>query len=146
MHWQRQFLHPMLRAMDAPSREECIARRPRSNTPTAAMVLLNDPSFVEAARVFAARIIREGGKTEKSRLEFAWKTALSRTPDLEERNILGLLYNAAKKEYSAESAEAAALGSVGQAPKAEGVDPSELAVWTTMARAILNLGETNNRN
>ncbi|MEK6233941.1 MAG: DUF1549 and DUF1553 domain-containing protein, partial [Planctomycetales bacterium] len=53
MHWQRQFLHPMLRAMDAPSREECTAVRPRSNTPLAALTLLNDPTFVEAARAFA---------------------------------------------------------------------------------------------
>ena len=60
VHWQRQFLHPMMKAMDAPSREECTAQRPRSNTPTAALVLLNDPTFVEAARAFAARILTEG--------------------------------------------------------------------------------------
>ena len=57
-HWQRQFLHPAMKAFDAPSREECTAERPRSNTPLAALVLLNDPSYVEAARMFAQRTIR----------------------------------------------------------------------------------------
>ena len=62
MHWQRQYLHPMLKAFDAPSREECTVERPRSNTALAALVLLNDPTFTEAARAFAARILNEGGR------------------------------------------------------------------------------------
>ena len=57
VHWQRQFLHPMMKAMDAPSREECTAQRPRSNTPNAALALLNDPTFIEAARMFAAHLL-----------------------------------------------------------------------------------------
>ncbi len=63
VHWQRQFLHPMLKAFDAPSREECTAQRPRSNTPLAALVLLNDPTFVEAARAFAAETLSRRGRT-----------------------------------------------------------------------------------
>ena len=57
MHWQRTFLHPMLKALDAPTREECTAHRPQSNTALAALVLLNDPNSVEAARSFAARLL-----------------------------------------------------------------------------------------
>ncbi len=60
-HWQRQYLHPSMLAFDAPSREECTADRPRSNTPLQSLVLLNDPTYVEAARVFAELIVRQGG-------------------------------------------------------------------------------------
>ncbi|MFP6873119.1 MAG: PSD1 and planctomycete cytochrome C domain-containing protein [Verrucomicrobiales bacterium] len=126
VHWQRQFLHPMLKAMDAPSREECTARRARSNTPTAAMVLLNDPSFVEAARAFAQRIVNEGGKTPKQRLEYAYRAALSRMPDEQERQILGKLWVAARDEAAGEGAE--------------------LVAWQAVARAILNCSELNTRN
>ena len=62
-YWQRTFLHPSLLAFDASTREECVVQRPRSNTPLQALVLLNDPSYVEAARGLAARVIREGGAT-----------------------------------------------------------------------------------
>ena len=91
VHWQRQFLHPMLKAFDAPSREECTAERPRSNTPTAALVLLNDPTFVEAARVFAERIVRKGGTDMASRLKFAYREALSREPTPAEMDVLSQL-------------------------------------------------------
>ena len=79
MHWQRQFLHPMLRAFDAPTREECTAQRPVSNTPLAALTLMNDPTFVEAAKGFAVRILSEGGTTRTERLTWAWQAALGRT-------------------------------------------------------------------
>ncbi|MCB1097676.1 MAG: PSD1 domain-containing protein [Verrucomicrobiae bacterium] len=142
VHWQRQFLHPMLKAMDAPSREECTAQRPRSNTPTAALVLLNDPTFVEAARVFAARIIEQGGTTTTARLDFACRQAIGREPDDRERQILDELLNDSR--YTAEAA--AQLLETGIAPQPDGIDPVELASWTTIARAILNLSETVTRN
>ena len=126
VHWQRQFLHPMLKAMDAPSREECTARRPRSNTPTAAMVLLNDPSFFEAAGAFAQRIMSEGGNTRKSRMEYAYRVALSRMPDEQEQQILGKLWAAAHDEAPDEEAD--------------------LAAWHAVARALLNCSEVNTRN
>jgi len=146
VHWQRQFLHPMLRAFDAPTREECTAERPRSNTPIAAMTLLNDPSFVEAARVFSERILREGGKDDRARLEFAYREALSRTPDEQERKIMGRLFALATKEFRADPAAARKLISTGQAPPPKDIDAIEQASWTTVARAILNLSETYSRN
>ena len=74
--WQRSFPQPSLAAFDAPSREECTGERVRSNVPQQALALLNDPSYVEAARVFAERILREGGASVASRLRFAYARAL----------------------------------------------------------------------
>ena len=145
-HWQRMFLHPMLKAMDAPSREECTAQRPRSNTPTAALVLLNDPTFLEAARVFAARILTEGGKTTNSRLRFAYQEVLSREPDQQERKVLTQLLEQTRSEYSESPQAASELLEVGNAKNPEGIDPVELASWTSVSRALLNLNETITRN
>src|SRR6185436_7657826 len=91
-HWQRQYLHPMLSAFDAPSREECAAERPRSNTPMQALVLLNDPTFVEAARVLAEGALRDGGDSTSGRVDWLFRTILSREPEAAEREALaGLL-------------------------------------------------------
>ena len=104
----------MLKAFDAPRREECTAQRARSNTPLAALVLLNDPTFVQAADAFAKRILEEGGKSTDSRLDFAFRHAVSRKPDDFERKTLNQLLSTEK-------------------------------AWITLARAILNLAETNLR-
>ncbi len=101
MHWQRQYLHPMLKAFDAPTREECTAQRPRSNTSPAALVLLNDPTFVEAARAFAARILQEGGPTTEERLNFAFRQAVSREADAEEQKLLSNLLTNGLDYYGA---------------------------------------------
>jgi len=153
VHWQRMFLHPMLKAMDAPSREECSAERPRSNTPTAALVLLNDPTFIEASRVFAARILTEGGADVSSRLTFAYREALSRAPDAEERKLLTDLLEMNRTVYKNDEASAKALLATGIAPLGgreaetkQDFDVVELAAWTAVARAILNLNETVTRN
>jgi hypothetical protein len=90
-HWQRAFLHPSLVAFDAPTREECVAERTRSNVPQQALVLLNDPTYVEAARAFAARIVREGGKATPERLAWAYARALSRAPAPQEVRLLSEL-------------------------------------------------------
>src|SRR5690606_11777659 len=79
--WQRSFLHPSLLAFDAPSREECVAERPRSNIPQQALVLLNDPTYVEAARVFATRILADGGDTDETRIRWGFRRATSRKPE-----------------------------------------------------------------
>ena len=76
-HWQRQFLHPAMKSFDAPAREECTAERPRSNTPLAALVLLNDPSYVEAARVFAEQLLSSDINTDEARITQAIRQALS---------------------------------------------------------------------
>ena len=135
----------MLVAFDAPSREECAAERSRSNTPLAALVLLNDPTFVEAARVFAERILSEGGKTFDERLSFAYQQVLSRPPTDGERKLLEQLFQKQHQRYTADPKAAAELCGSGIAPVATHLNQSELATWTTLARTILNLHETITR-
>ncbi len=146
VHWQRQFLHPMLKAFDAPTREECTAQRPRSNTSPAALVLLNDPSFVEAARALAARILQEGGPTTKDRVNFAFRQAVSRDADEAEQKILDELLVKSLDFYSGHQDAANQLLSVGISKSPSGLDKTELAAWTLVARSVLNMSETITRN
>jgi len=144
--WQRSFLHPSLVAFDAPSREECVAERNRSNIPQQALVLLNDPTYVEAARVFAARILGEAAGDTRGRLTWAWQQVLARRPDGPELDLLLALLEKQLQEYRADPHAAAALLKVGAAPVPGGLDPAELAAWTNVARALLNLHETITRS
>lgn len=145
VHWQRQYLHPMLKAFDAPSREECTVERPRSCTAPAALVMLNDPTFVEAARAFASRILQEGGPTTTDRLHFAFRQATSRAPDERERQLLEQLLTRSLSVYQ-RGDDAENLLNVGMSPHPTNLDKRELAAWTIVARAILNLGEVITRN
>jgi hypothetical protein len=120
--WQRTFLHPTLLTFDAPTREECAVNRVNSNTPLQALVLLNDPIFVEAARTFAQNILISGGTTFDGRLNWAFARALNRTPQPEEKKILEGLYRR-------------------NLPRGD-----ELPAMAEVARAILNLHETITRN
>ena len=126
IHWQRQFLHPMLQAMDAPTREECVAKRSKSNSPVAAMVLLNDPSFFEAAEEFAKTIIQSADSNDE-RMKFAFQRALSRDPDELEKNIINQLIENIRQGLNND-------------------DQSDLSCWTAVARAIFNFSEFNTRN
>ncbi len=146
VHWQRQFLHPMLKAFDAPNREECTAQRPQSNTPLAALTLLNDPTFVESARVFAEKILREGGDSTPARLSYAFRAAVSRQPDEFEAKAITELLVSAQQQYQNNAEAASKLVSVGLTPVNSELDTTELAAWATVARAILNLSETITRN
>jgi hypothetical protein len=145
VHWQRQYLHPMLKAFDASTREECAAQRARSNTPLAALVLLNDPTFVEAARVLAQRTLAESGKADAERISFASRQVLARKPDGTEQKLLLKLLEKNRAAYKADPAAAAELLKVGLAPLPKDVDAAELAAWTAVCRALLNLSETITR-
>ncbi|MBL8849038.1 MAG: DUF1553 domain-containing protein, partial [Planctomycetaceae bacterium] len=145
VHWQRQFLHPMLKAFDAPSREECTAQRARSNTPLAALVLLNDPTFVECARVLAERTMARRTASDADRLAFAFREVTSRLPDSAESASLNALLDSGRTEFRANAADAASLLKVGQAPLPAELDDVELAAWTSVCRGLLNLSETYHR-
>ena len=116
IHWQRMFLHPTLKAFDAPSREECTAQRPSSNTPSAALVLMNDPIFIEAARMLAARTLAsKQNKGFTDRLERLYQLALSRSPDPEETKLLNGLYQSNFDSFKKNPETATEFLSIGEA-------------------------------
>jgi hypothetical protein len=145
IYWCRSFLHPSLAAFDAPNREECTVERPRSSTPLQALVLLNDPTYIEASRVFAEKILKQG-KTTEERLNWAYRKAVSRTITAEEVKILAGLLQKHLQEYQADKTSAEKILGTGQSPREKEIDPVELAAWTSVARVILNLHETVTRN
>jgi hypothetical protein len=140
-HWQRQYLHPSLMAFDAPTREECTVERPRSNTPLASLVLLNDRIYVEAARVFAERIINEGPSDARGRVAYAYRHALGRNPRDQELRALLALEKQYLDQFRHDRDAASALIAVGARPVPAGLDSAELATWTGLARVIFNLRE-----
>ncbi len=142
--WQRSFLHPSLLAFDAPTREECGVSRTNSNTPLQALVLLNDPIYVEAARVLAANMLKRQGSFQM-RLNWAFERALTRTPTREESAILLDLYRKSAAEFRKSPASAQQLIHVGESP-AGNSNAVDLAAMTMVARAILNQHETITRN
>jgi hypothetical protein len=144
-YWKRSFLHPSLVAFDAPSREECVVERPRSNTPLQALVLLNDPTYVEAARVLAERALQEGGATDAARIDWAFRRVVSRKATPQEVAVVTGLLEKHRAEYTADPAAAKSLLEVGDRPVPAAVPPSELAAWTSVARTLLNLHETITR-
>jgi Protein of unknown function (DUF1553)/Protein of unknown function (DUF1549)/Planctomycete cytochrome C len=146
VHWQRQFLHPMLKAFDAPSREECTVQRPISNTPLQALTLLNDPSLVEAARGLALRIVNDGGATDEARIRWVWKLVLSREASEREVAVMKRLVDENRKLYTRDADGAKKLLRVGMAPLPKEVNVPELAAWTMAARTLLNLNEAITRN
>ncbi len=147
VHWQRQFPHPWLVAFDAPARTECTADRMPSNTPNAAMVLLNDPSYVEAARALAARVLGQAEtKDDNQRIAWAWQTVLGRDAAPAEAAELEQLLNEHRTQFAADRKSAEALVSVGISPRPPAIDVAELAAWTSVNRVLLNLSETVTRN
>jgi Protein of unknown function (DUF1553)/Protein of unknown function (DUF1549)/Planctomycete cytochrome C len=145
-YWQRTFLHPSLAAFDASSREECTVDRPRSNTPQQALVLLNDPTYVEAARALAVRILEHGGKTTDERLRFALEHVLTRAPRADEAAVLSALVDKHLQQYQADKASAEKLVTVGDLKSPPSLDAAEVAAWTSVSRVLLNLHETITRN
>jgi hypothetical protein len=143
MHWQRTFLHPMLANFDAPSREECTASRNISSTPQQALTLLNDPTFVEAARSLAEQSIADQSKGDfVSTLDDAFLRLLARPPSEKERVSLEKFYEGQLKYYRDQPDQAGKAISVGMHPAPGSIDQPTLAAWTSVARVLLNLNET----
>ena len=143
-HWQRTFLHPSLLAFDAPSREECTVNRVNSNTPLQALVLLNDPIYVEAARVFAQNALQQPGL--QAQINWAFGRAVGRKPKPNEARILAALYRKSWLEFQRDPKAAQALLNSGETSLPKNIKPVPVAAMTTVTRALLNLHETITRN
>jgi hypothetical protein len=140
--WKRTVPPSSLTIFDAPDREKCTARRGVTNTPLQALALLNDPTYVEAARALAQRALRTGGKSDRERVDFAFKLATARTPDQQERAVLLDSLQEFRTTYRQNQAQAGKLLTIGEMKTDPKLDSREVAAWTMLSSMILNLDET----
>ena len=140
--WKRTIPPPLLGTFDAATRETCVVRETRTNTPLQALTLLNDMTFVEAARVLAQRMLREGGTTASDRIGLAFRMVTARRPNPRELEILleGLEHHLGN--YRKDPGAALDLTGIGETPRDEKLEVTELAAYTAVANLILNLDET----
>lgn len=142
MFWKRTAPPPSMMAFDAPSREACVVRRARTNTPLQALVLMNDKQYVEAARNMAQRLMLEGGSSPTERLTYGFRLATGRKPADDESKVLERVFAAHLADYQADKAAAEQLVAIGESPRKTELDVSELAAYTMVCNLILNLDET----
>ena len=140
--WKRTSPPPTMLLLDAPSRETCVVRRGRTNTPLAALALMNDTQFFEAARKMAERMVLHGGPAPEDRITFAFRLATSRRPSEKEMKVLVGQYHEHLAEFRQDPDSARKVVEVGESKRDESLDVAELAAWTMVAGLILNLDET----
>ncbi len=143
--WKRTIPPPTLVAFDAPDRETCTVRRARTNTPLQALILMNDPTYVEAARVLAERIMKQARLAVDERIGLAFRLTTARQPTTVEVAILRRIFEAQLAENQSDPKSAALLLQVGESSFDQSLDRRELAAWTAVTSSILNLDETITR-
>jgi hypothetical protein len=143
--WKRTAAPPTMLMFDSPSRELCTVSRSRTNTPLQALALLNEVTFVEAARALAQRMMTEGGSHVDDRLIWGFRLATSRSPDDAELAILRAGFERYLAKFQADPKAAQTLIATGESSLPEGVNPVELAAWTLTANVLLNLDEVVTR-
>jgi hypothetical protein len=139
---KRTVPHPALTTFDAPSREVCQVKRPRTNTPLQALELLNDVTYVEAARRLAQVMMTEGGRTPEERIRYAFRRATARVPEPGELQVLARGLARYRQTFASDKEAAARYVRHGESPIDPRLDPAELAAYTATAEVILNLDET----
>jgi hypothetical protein len=142
IYLKRSLPYPSLNTFDAPNREVCIVKRPRTTTPLQALVLMNDPVYVEAARALGQRILQEGIGDIRDKIEFAFRLTLTREPQKKELSLLEKIYREQLENFKNDPKAAKELISVGESACSENLDASELAAWTAIGNILLNLDET----
>jgi hypothetical protein len=143
--WKRTSPPPSMAILDAPTRENCTVRRPRTNTPLAALALMNDVQYAEASRKYAERILKEGGRTPGERAIYAFRSTVGRAPTSVELEVILGQYAAQLAKYSGDREAATKLVSVGESPRDAALDVAEHAAWSMVANLLLNLDETITR-
>jgi hypothetical protein len=140
-YWKRSVPHPAMLVFDAPFREVCATRRSRSNTPLQALNLMNDPTYVEASRFLAQRMISEGGDTTESRISHGFRLLLAREPDGRERKILVAAFQRALRDFNADPTAAIQFLEIGETKNSAAVPAPEHAAFATVASTLMNLDE-----
>ena len=143
--WKRQSPPPNMRVFDAPTRETCTVRRSRTNTPLQALALMNDPTFVEASRRLAERMMVEAAGDPSQQIIFAFRSATARRPTADEFDVLLDVFRVQKKEFTTSQSEALKLLSVGDSKRNDTLNVAEHAAWTVVTSMILSLDETITR-
>ncbi len=139
--WKRTCPPPGMSTFDAPDRESCVIRRSRTNTPLQALVLLNDPTYIEAARKLAERVCI-AAESDDERIRLAFRIVLARTPDAEELATVEQAVESAREHFAAHPEAIDPLLSIGASPRSDRIPPAEQAAWTTSMSMLLNLDET----
>ncbi len=139
--WKRTIAPPSMMTFDASGREACSVRETRTNTPLQALTLLNEATFVEAARMLAERVMTDGGSTPAERIALAFRLALARKPSEHESQILAAGFERQLARFRQHPEAAEKLLDVGEAPRDARLDPAELAAYAAVANLILNLDE-----
>ncbi|MEM9281910.1 MAG: DUF1553 domain-containing protein [Verrucomicrobiota bacterium] len=145
-YWKRSAPPPAMVIFDAPNRETCVLKRPRTNTPLQALAAMNDVQVVEASRHFAERLMREGGDSAESRASWMFELATARPPESGELAALLEVYESGLSKYEEDTEAGTALLSAGDSARDESLNVSEHAAWTVVASLILNLDEVMTRN
>jgi hypothetical protein len=139
--WRRTVPPPAMQAFDAPPREICTARRPRTNTPIQALAMMNDPTFVETSRVLAARVLKESGPDPDARIAHAFRLVTARKPSPAEHRVLLATWQHFRDRFAANPEAAVKLIAVGESPTPTDITAADLAAWAALATTILNLDE-----
>jgi hypothetical protein len=140
-YWKRASQHPMMITFDASERNTCTVRRQTTSTPLQALILLNDPQFVEAARQIGERAMKQGGRTPDDQITFVFRLLTSRRPTAKELAVLRRLYEEQLESFRSDENGAIALTRVGEAKPDLALNQAELAAATALAEAILNFDE-----
>jgi mono/diheme cytochrome c family protein len=140
--WRRVCTYPLFATFDAPSREVCAAKRPRTNTPLQALAGLNEPTLMEAARVLAQRVLEHGGDTSEKQIEYGFELCTGRPPTKFERARLVKFLEQQNASFKKDKAAAEKLIAIGSAERPRELNPVQLAAWTMTANVLLNLDET----
>ena len=144
-YWRRAIPHPFFASFDGPTREFCVVRRARTNTPLQALATLNSKHFAEAARVFGERILKHDVSTDEERIDFAFRSCVARPPQQREADVLLQLLQDRQRYFRQHTEEAAKVIRIGAAPDATVGTAVDLAAWSIVANTLLNLDETLTR-